>query len=321
MTHLALEAGSAHPTAPRDDIFDPGLLKQRVRAAEDAGFVLITFADGPTAEGIEAGVRAAFLATGTTVIGLAPQLHTATTEPFHLATQLASLDHTSRGRAGWVVGAAADPASLATIGREDAPAGEIRDVIEVARRLWDSWEDDAIIRDARSGRFLDPDRVHHVNFAGGTFGIVGPLITPRPPQGQVVVLGADTLGVTGQLDIALVGDTARAQRARTDGAALVFAELEVLLDTTDDTAVERLATLGPWPEHEDRLRFIGSLDGLHARIEELAGTVDGVRLHPAVLADDLPVLVTRRTGSQRGTTLRDTLGLPRPANRYERTPA
>jgi alkanesulfonate monooxygenase SsuD/methylene tetrahydromethanopterin reductase-like flavin-dependent oxidoreductase (luciferase family) len=267
---------------------------------------------------LEAGVRAAFLSQRTRRVGLAPTLHVTTTEPFHLATQLASLDHATRGRAGWVVGAENSAAALAGIGatplgEPDALRQEVGDVIDVVRLLWDSWEDDAVIKDRATGRFLDPDRVHHVNFAGASFSVTGPLITPRPPQGQVVVLGADTLGVTGRLDVALIDApdldeiAVRARRAREAGAALVFAELDLLLDAGEPAG------------RPHRLRHTGSATGLLQLLEQLAQVVDGVRIHPTVLSTDLPVLaehVVPQFAGATGASLRETLGLPRPVNHF-----
>jgi alkanesulfonate monooxygenase SsuD/methylene tetrahydromethanopterin reductase-like flavin-dependent oxidoreductase (luciferase family) len=286
-----------HLAAEIDEAGDIEALVAQVRAAQEAGFALVTLPDspvpGPSAR-VEAGVRAAYLARRTDRIGLAPELHAALTEPFHLSTQLASLDHASLGRAAWVVGAANSPAALATVGGSPLPADglrqELADVVDVARRLWDSWEDDAVVRDIATGRFLDPDRVHHVAFNGARFSVTGPLITPRPPQGHPVVLGADTLGITGRLDIALVdaatiGEiTERARRAREQGAALVFAE------AYDEP-------------------------GLPGLLDRLAGVVDGVRLHTT----DLPRLAASLgspAGTAAGPTLRDTLGLSRPANQF-----
>ena len=64
---------------------------------------------------------------------------------------------------------------------------EAADAVEVVRRLWDSWEDDAIIRDAATGRYIDRDKLHYIDFHGKYFSVKGPSITPRPPQGQPVV--------------------------------------------------------------------------------------------------------------------------------------
>ncbi|MEV4510811.1 LLM class flavin-dependent oxidoreductase [Dactylosporangium sp. NPDC049525] len=261
------------------DAPDIAALERAVLDAERAGHAFVTFPDSPRRPGVEAGVVAAYLARRTSRIGLAPTLHATTTEPFHLATQLASLDHASLGRAGWVVGATTDPADLATVGRTGAGDGEVADVVDVARRLWDSWEDDAIIRDVTTGRFLDPRKVHHVDFEGSGFSVIGPLITPRPPQGQVVVIGADTLGIA--LDVALVRATDpaeiadRAARARHAGAALVFADV---------------------PASFDPALVRDVVDGVHFR------------------GGSPPVPESR---GAHGATLRETLGLPRPRNRYE----
>src|SRR6202042_2855618 len=64
---------------------------------------------------------------------------------------------------------------------------EAADYVEVIRRLWDSWDDDAEIRDAATGRFIDRERLHYIDFAGDWFSVKGPSITPRSPQGQPVV--------------------------------------------------------------------------------------------------------------------------------------
>jgi alkanesulfonate monooxygenase SsuD/methylene tetrahydromethanopterin reductase-like flavin-dependent oxidoreductase (luciferase family) len=357
---LAVEAdgAGAHPGAWRfpgasEAALDPRSIREAVTAAERAGFAFAAVGDEPVpppaGARIEAGVRAAYLSRLTRRIGLAPALHVTTTEPFHRATQLASLDHASQGRAGWVVGAANDGPARATIGAapldDAARSQEVRDVIDVVRALWDSWEDDAVIRDVAAGRFLDSDKVHHIRFEGASFSVIGPLITPRPPQGQVVVIAADSLDVADRADITLVGGFSavtghglpaiarRAERARAAGSPLVFAELEVALDRPGERAERRLARLdsaGPW-RMTDRARFAGSATALAEFLARLAAHVDGVLFYPAetavdfpVLADTLPALTA--SGLARGpgpddATLRDVLGLPRPVNRFTRQAA
>lgn len=267
----------------------PDRLRSDVADAERAGFTVVTFGDSLVSarNRLDAGTRAAFVASTTQTIGLAPTVHTVTTEPFFLATQLASLDHASHGRGAWVIGTDNSPAAHAAVGSEvrSNVSAEIRDVIDVSRRLWDSWEDDAVVRDASTGRYLDPAKVHHVRFEGDFFDVVGPLITPRPPQGQVVVIGDADLGVTDLLDVALVrGDNVadQAAAARADGAALVFAEIDTLSDA-----------------------------------EPLAGVVDGIRLHlgtDAVKDLAVPAHLVRRPTP--GLSLRENLGLARPVSRY-----
>lgn len=77
----------------------------------------------------------------------------------------------------------------APVTTESARQQEQRDSVTVVTDLWDSWEDDAVVRDYLSGRFLERDRLHYVNFEGDTFSVKGPAIVPRPPQGQLVVFG------------------------------------------------------------------------------------------------------------------------------------
>jgi len=353
---LAVEAdgAGAHPAAWRfpdasGTMLDPRSIKETVTAAEWAGFAFAAFGDGPTpppaGARIEAGVRAAYLSQLTRCIGLAPTLHVTTTEPFHLATQLASLDHASHGRAAWVLDAANDGPARATIGAaplDDATRSqEVRDVIDVTRALWDSWEDDAVIKDVATGRFLDNDKVHHIRFEGPSFSVVGPLITPRPPQGQVVIIAADSLGVADRADITLVGGfsavtghgrqalSRRAERAREAGSPLVFAELEVALDQPGERAARRLQRLNPlgfW-HMTDRARFVGSVAALTEFLAGLAAHVDGVLFYPAQTAVDFPILADNvlpaltssglaRVPDPDDATLRDVLGLPRPVNRF-----
>src|SRR6202034_3692434 len=135
---------------------------------------------------------------------------------------------------------------------------EAADYVAVLRRLWDSWEDDAEIRDAATGRFIDTAKLHYIDFEGRWFSVKGPSITPRPPQGQPVVSALAHRDVAFQLvarsaDIGYVtpGDAgdARAivarirggQRAagRADETVHIFAHLVVFLDEDASTAAGR----------------------------------------------------------------------------------
>lgn len=350
--HLAVEIDGAggHPAAwrvwgrPPADVLSPRVLRSVVDTAEAAGFALVTIDDRVVpGEGaypvgrLDAGTRASFVATTTASIGVAPTVQALTTEPFHLATQLASLDHGSRGRAAWVVGSDNSADVNGAVGFEprapEAVQREVRDVIELARQLWDSWEDDAVIRDAATGRYLDPDKVHHVGFEGEFFSVVGPLITPRSPQGQIVVVGAAELGVSDLLDIVLLSgrDVTEIGTSATGQQAVTLADVEVILDTKTESAQSRLARLdgySPWPDR-GRLRFAGSARDFVDLVRSLADKVDGVRIHPAVVTTDLAVLVDEvlpvlqelslHRIPKPGSTLRETLGLPRPLSRFTST--
>ncbi|MGW8761153.1 LLM class flavin-dependent oxidoreductase [Streptomyces sp. NPDC055815] len=355
--HLAVEidGDGAHPAAWRRAAHSPGeLLTPRrlarvAAAAENAGFTLVTLEDSilPPGDGSPAGSgpvgrigaveRAAFAAASTSVIGVAPVVATTYAEPFHISSQLSTLDHVSAGRAGWVVGAEEDPAAARAWGRPlvegaDAIAREARDGLRVVRDLWDSWEDDAVIRSVATSRYLDRSRLHAIDFTGETYSVKGPSIVPRPPQGRPVVLAPAGLVPAGLADVALVGGATPAEAgeaAAAAGAPLAFAEIEVALDTPGATARERIADLeryAPWEGGGDRLRYSGSAAGLLDLLTELGGHVDGVRLRPLVLDEDLavlsrlvlPELFVRRIAARPlpGTTLRTSLGLPRPLSRF-----
>ncbi|WP_369148747.1 LLM class flavin-dependent oxidoreductase [Streptomyces sp. R44] len=355
--HLAVEidGDGAHPAAWRRAAHSPGeLLTPRrlarvAAAAENAGFTLVTLddsilppGDGSAAESgpvgrIGAVERAAFAAASTSVLGVAPVVATTYAEPFHITSQLSTLDHVSAGRAGWVVGTEEDPAAARAWGRPlvegaDAIAREARDGLRVVRDLWDSWEDDAVIRSVATSRYLDRSRLHAIDFTGETYSVKGPSIVPRPPQGRPVVLAPAGLVPAGLADVALVGGATPAEvgeAAAAAGAPLAFAEIEVALDTPGATARERIADLErytPWDGGRGRLRYSGSAAGLLDLLTELGGHVDGVRLHPLVLDEDLavlsrlvlPELFARRIAARPlpGTTLRTSLGLPRPLSRF-----
>ncbi|WP_329550836.1 LLM class flavin-dependent oxidoreductase [Streptomyces sp. NBC_00696] len=347
---LEIDGDGAHPAAWRraahspDHLLSPRRVARVAAAAENAGFTLLTLDDGALPPGaapdvvgrIGAVERAAFLAASTSVVGIAPVVPLTYAEPFHVSSQLASLDHISVGRAGWVVSEEVRPEAASVWGRplvdgDAARARESRDGVEVVRELWDSWEDDAVIRSVATSRYLDRDRLHYVDFTGDTFAVKGPAIVPRPPQGQLVVLGSPDRVPADRLDVALVDGrdlAAVTASASAAGTPRTFAEVDVALDTADATAEERVADLerhAPWSDR-GRLRHIGSAAGLAALLGELRGVVDGVRLHPLVLDEDLPELsrlvlpqlVERRYAVRPlpGASLRTHLGLDRPANRY-----
>lgn len=354
---LDLDNDGAHPAAWRAAHHAPGALltghriKDLVRAAEAAGFHLATFSDGPLPTGspdvpgrLDALQRAAFAAPLTRRIALAPVVDAVFTEPFHVATQLATLDHLSYGRAGWIVSATGTAAEGAAVGRAevtgDALSREAADVVEVNRRLWDSWEDDAVIRDVATGRYLDNTKLHYADFHGAGFSVKGPSIIPRPPQGQLPVIAPAGLLPAQDVDAVLVSAATPAQllktaeSARAAGARAVIAELEVVLDARGRTGQDRLADLNAhtvWASH--RTRFVGSAPDLVERAAQLLEAVDGLRILPAVLDVDLPelhhavlpALRARRLLADQpaDTTFRSLLGLDRPASRYttDRDPA
>jgi alkanesulfonate monooxygenase SsuD/methylene tetrahydromethanopterin reductase-like flavin-dependent oxidoreductase (luciferase family) len=221
--------------------------------------------------------------------------------------------------------------------------------VEVLRRLWDSWEDDAEIRDVATGRFIDRDKLHYIDFEGRWFSVKGPSITPRPPQGQPVVAALGHASVAYQLiarsaDIGFVtprdaADAAdivaqiRAGQASADRAAQtvhVLGDLVVFLDETEAAAIARKRRLDERAGAEyrsDARIYAGTAAGLADLLQDWQSVgLSGFRLRPAALPHDLKHVTERlvpelqRRGLFRARyeadTLRGLLGLGRPASRY-----
>ncbi|MFI2026465.1 LLM class flavin-dependent oxidoreductase [Streptomyces buecherae] len=305
----------------------------RAHLAERGAFDFVTLADslGQPAPGVarlDALAVLARVAPTTDRIGLVPTVTTTHTEPFHVSTQVATLDWVSRGRAGWIVEVSATEAEARLVGRRPAaPAPELwheaGEVVDVVTRLFDSWEDDAEIRDVATGRFVDRDKLHYVDFESATFSVRGPSIVPRPPQGHPVTV------------IDATPSHARAAAAR-------YADVALL--RTDDPDVVRAARAElrerarAWGREPDRLIVLASLPvDLDASADAVAlaefaaswhtdGVADGFHFRPRNPERDLRLLVDgtvpvlQHRGLARhfypGATLREHLGLARPANRY-----
>ena len=125
----------------------------------------------------DAVLVAARIAPATRHIGLIPVATVTHTEPFHISKAVATLDYVSHGRAGWQPRVSSTAHEAALFGRRngslDGLFDEAVDFVEVVRRLWDSWEDDAIIRDVATGRYVDIDKLHYIDFTGKYFSVEG----------------------------------------------------------------------------------------------------------------------------------------------------
>ncbi|HZU46538.1 MAG TPA: LLM class flavin-dependent oxidoreductase [Mycobacterium sp.] len=282
----------------------------------------------------DAVLVAARVAPTTRHIGLIPVATVTHTEPFHVSKAIATLDYVSHGRAGWQARVSATGHEAALFGRRNGSSGlgelfdEAADFVEVVRRLWDSWEDDAVIRDVATGRYIDRDKLHYIDFTGRYFSVKGPSITPRPPQGQPVV--------------AALAHAPRIYEFAANGADLVFitptdnAALRRILDEVRSAGGDHLkiyadvvvAFGGDSDFRSDALIFTSSPTELVDLLLDWQRIgIDGARLRPAVNATDLAVIVDDvvpllqragrfRSGYRDGETLRDRLGLPVARNRY-----
>ncbi|WP_440711528.1 LLM class flavin-dependent oxidoreductase [Herbiconiux sp. YIM B11900] len=385
------------PAARPTEIFTPGYWLDLVRTAEAGGVDFVTIEDTFGLQSsrfgaaddrddqlrgrLDALLIASYVAPRTSRIGLVPTVTTTHTEPFHVATALQTLDHVSEGRAGWQPRISASPDDAALVGRRTVPAldldayrrgegqevvhelfDEAGEVVDAVRRVWDSWEDDAIIRDVESGRFLDGEKVHYTDFEGRYVRIKGSSITPRSPQGQPPVIAlahatvpyefaaahADAVCITphgpGHLAeiLAEVRDAEARLRPPSLPPLLVYADLVVLLEERAEDAAAALQHLDDQAGDtlaSDALVVAASPAALVERLREGQRLgLDGFRLRPARLPADLeaiarsvlpaldeaglraPSAAASAAPSAPGT-LRDTLGLERPANLFTAPPA
>ena len=372
------------PDARPADLLSPGYWVDLVQEAERGLLDLVTFEDALSLQSSDRGapdqrtdqVRgrldavqvAARVAPLTRSIGLVPTAVVTHTEPFHLSKAIATLDFVSSGRAGVRVKVGSSRAEAAHFGRRDLPDvrglavgdpaaqaalrelfDEAAEWVEVLRQLWDSWEDDAEIRDVATGRFVDRDKLHYIDFAGRFFSVKGPSITPRPPQGQPIVAALahqqipfELVGRSADLGFVTPRDTADAARivgeirsaqaaaGRAEETVHVFGDLLVVLDDDATTATARLRRLDDAAGSElssDARVFAGTPVQLADLLTDWAQAgLAGFRLRPAALPHDLRQVTAglvselqRRSlfrSAYEATTLRRLLGLPRPANRY-----
>lgn len=135
------------------------------------------------------------LAAVTERIGLVATASTTFDQPYHVARRFASLDHISAGRAGWNIVTTSNPDAARNFGLDEhVEHGEryarAREFFDVVTGLWDSFADDAFIRDAESGIFFDPERLHVLDHTGPELKVRGPLNIARPPQGWPVIVQA-----------------------------------------------------------------------------------------------------------------------------------
>lgn len=135
------------------------------------------------------------LAMVTQRIGLVATASTTFDEPYHIARRFASLDHISHGRAGWNIVTTSNPDAALNFGRDDQMDHDERyrrasEFYDVVTGLWDSWADDAWLRDQKSGLFFDPAKLHRLDHKGEFMSVAGPLNIARPVQGWPVIVQA-----------------------------------------------------------------------------------------------------------------------------------
>ncbi|MGY2898964.1 alkanesulfonate monooxygenase SsuD/methylene tetrahydromethanopterin reductase-like flavin-dependent oxidoreductase (luciferase family) [Curtobacterium sp. PvP017] len=345
------------------------------RLGIDAVTIEDSFTAGPTAADhdldtttvvgrLDALLVANAVAPATRAVGLVPTVSVTHTEPFHVATGLQTLDHVSLGRAGWRIQVSPTTREAALFGRrpggDDAATlfDEAREAAEVVSRLWDSWDDDAIIRDVTTGRFIDRDRIHNAEYAGRHLSVHGASIVPRSPQGRPPVFAlahrADAAAfAVDAADVVLVTPGYQGREARdlldevrhleqvagSDVRRPVLADLAVLIGSSSAAAADELAALdgaagSAYAGASDTSVLATTVPELVSLIGDLRGLgFAGVRLRPlripldstAIARQLVPALVTaglRADVASRPTAdLRTRLGIAPAVSRYASAPA
>ncbi|MEZ5075904.1 MAG: LLM class flavin-dependent oxidoreductase [Solirubrobacterales bacterium] len=198
------------PEAPADPTMDFATIREMVQTAERGKFHGFFLADtlairhslapdvlSRTAKGVrlEPFTLMAALSSCTERIGLLLTASTTYNEPFHVARKFASLDYLSGGRAGWNVVTSGTPAESQNFGREEHMDHDLRyrrgeEFFEIVTGLWDSWDDDAFVRDKESGVYFKPEAVHQLEHRGEFLSVAGPLPVARPIQGHPLIAQA-----------------------------------------------------------------------------------------------------------------------------------
>jgi len=252
MRPVSLHAGAwRYPGALPDANFNFGHLRTFAQTLERGKFDAFFMADhlavlnmpvealkrSHTVTSFEPFTLLSALATCTERIGLVATASTTFDEPYHVARRFASLDHISQGRAGWNIVTTSNPDAARNFGLEDhVEHGEryrrAREFYDVVTGLWDSFAEDAFLRDPQSGIFVDPERMHVLDHKGSYFSVRGPLNIARPPQGWPVIVQAG---------------------ASDAGRQLAAETAEVIFASADSLAAGRAF----YKDVKDRMRAIG----------------------------------------------------------------
>ena len=193
-----------HPNAVPDGAVNLGYYKGMTRTAEEAKLDFAFFGDGLYISEkshpnfllrFEPLTLLAALSMVTTHIGLAATLSTTYSDPYTVARQFSSIDHLSDGRAGWNIVTSPLEGSAANYSKPEHPQHDLRyrmagEFVEITKGLWDSWEDDAFIRNKESGVFIDPSKMHRLDHKGEFYSVQGPLNISRSKQGSPVLIQA-----------------------------------------------------------------------------------------------------------------------------------
>ena len=271
------------------------------------------------------------LSMATDRLGLMATGSTTYDEPYHIARRFASLDHISGGRAGWNIVTTSNPDASKNFGKEDhlehsERYRRAREFYDVVTGLWDSWAEDAFVRDQESGFFMDPDKMHRLNHEGDFFKVAGPLNIARPIQGWPVIVQAGGSDAGRQL-AAETAEAVFAAQSNLEAGQAFYADVK-----------GRMEKIGRNPDHlkimpgcmvvvgdtvEEAKAKRAQLDSLvheESAIASLSITlgVDASKFDPdGPLPDDMPESNATKSGRDRAVLLaeREALSVRQPAQR------
>ncbi|MDN3016898.1 LLM class flavin-dependent oxidoreductase [Paenibacillus sp. BSR1-1] len=201
------EASWRHPESLPNQLMNFSYYKQLAQKAEMAKMDSIFLADriSTSPKAVDNGPLISYeptallsaLAAVTDRIGLIATVSTSFNEPYNVARRFSSLDFLSNGRAGWNIITSGTDSEAQNFNLEDIPDHakrykKAKEFLEVTRKLWDSWEDDAILADKVNGTFADKHKVHEIHHKGEFFKVRGPLNIPSSPQKRPVLVQAGT---------------------------------------------------------------------------------------------------------------------------------
>ena len=325
------------PGAYADANFNFGHIKKFAQRLEEAKFDSFFMADhlavlnmpaealrrSTTPTSFEPFTLLSALSMATDHLGLMATGSTTYDEPYHIARRFASLDHISGGRAGWNIVTTSNPDASKNFGKEDhlehsERYRRAREFYDVVTGLWDSWAEDAFVRDQEAGFFMDPNKMHRLNHEGDFFKIAGPLNIARPVQGWPVIVQAGGSDAGRQL-AAETAEAVFAAQSNLEAGQSFYADVK-----------GRMEKFGRTPDHlkimpgcmiivgdtvEEAMAKRAKLDSLvheESAIASLSITlgVDASKFDPdGPLPDDMPESNATKSGRDRAVLLAEREGL------------
>ncbi|WFU40195.1 LLM class flavin-dependent oxidoreductase [Bradyrhizobium sp. CB82] len=248
------------------------------------------------------------LAPFTQAVGLVATASTSYNDPYQVARRFASLDHLSDGRAGWNVVTSANRFEALNLSDDDLPPHEARyrrarEFVSVVKGLWDSWDDDAFVRDKASGMYFEPTKMHLLDHRGEFFSVRGPLNIPRSPQGHPVIVQAGS-SEDGQDLAAATADVVFTAQENIEDAREFYAKLKARLQRYDRSEDDLIIMPGIFPvvgrsqsEAEDRFESLQSF--LHPDVAiPFISRLGGLDLSGLTLDDMLPSVIDATNSSK-----------------------